>query len=448
MYRKYPKSKNIYHWEDILLILFCMTIPLQNMGGIMKGMTFAKVFLMAAIFYYFIRAFFRKDMYLFLLPFKSWTSLALLVLLGVNMLSGIHATDMTMYSGFNSRYIMLYVTVLVIGMAVKTKRHLLYAFIAAFLIGSVPNCVSGIVELVTGKQVLKYYQQGTAAQLALTGKKTQMGTHSEGSRRVVSFDGGAGVHAMHFVTYSGLSAIVPFLVRSIWLRLFLLAWVFLNLINVAATGSRTGMIGLFLGYFTFLALIEIKRKYKVLIVVATIVGGLVAVYVFDLPLARFFGRTEMTAYTTSFRIEQYRTAMNMFDRHKFIGIGLGQFVSDYMKYQWNYPGHERWYSVTLLHNSFLRQLAEVGIIGLFFLLLLLFTVCYKQYLIRTRSTDPVLRLLAVGLMCSFIGWCGGLLFYPSFLDEQGWILMGFGIALWNVYKQHEKDEAQAALPAA
>ena len=66
MYRKYPKPKRVWHLEEIALILFTMTMPLQNMG-IIKGLTFAYLFAFLGYGYFLVRAFLRRDPWILLL---------------------------------------------------------------------------------------------------------------------------------------------------------------------------------------------------------------------------------------------------------------------------------------------------------------------------------------------------------------------------------------------
>jgi len=436
MFRTYPKPKALWHWEEIALILFCLTLPMQNLGIITGGFTFAKIFLMVGYPYFMVRAYLRRDMWTVLVQFRSWIMIGMWALLLANLLSGVNALNMDMWMGFNARYLQLNNAIVFMVMVIKKEKRVLYALMIALLVGSIPNCLAGTYELITGKMVLKYVAQGTEETVAVGGGTTEL-PGSEGSRRIIGFDGGPGDHAMHFVVYAALSAVIPFLVKNWLLRGASLILLFLNMVNVAGTGSRTGMIGLAIAVAAFIVLVEMRHKW--LLVTFLAASTLFAVYVFDLPIPRLLGKKGEAHMTTTFRVQQYRTAFNMFLRHKFFGIGAGQFHLEYNRYQWNFPGYERKMAVLPLHNSYLNQLAEGGILGLFFLLLFLFVVMYQLYIMRVRSGNPLHRLLAVGIFSGFVGWCGGLLFYPAFLDEQGWILMAFTMGLWNIHELERKS---------
>ncbi len=78
--------------------------------------------------------------------------------------------------------------------------------------------------------------------------------------------------------------------------------------------------------------------------------------------------------------------------------------------------------------------------------LMLSVVLFKLYLVRIHSPDRTLRIIAVGFMSSFVGWCGGLLLYPSLADEQGWVIMGMTVGLWNVHRAVLKERASSPEP--
>ena len=435
MYRKYPKPKYVWHWEEIALILFTMTLPMQNLG-IFGDLTLAKVFAMVGYAYFMARALLRRDMWIVLLTFKSPTSLAILLFCFVTIASGVNASDTEYYTGFVSRYLSLFNIVIFYAYLMKRKRYLLYALIAGMIVGSFPNAVAGIYELITKNMVLKGFHQGTMAQQALFGPTTELPGET-GARRIIGFDGGPGEHAIHFLVYTGFVAMLPFLARSLWGKIFSCALLLIYLVNILGSGSRTGVVGLALALICFFIFIEMRRKLLVivLLIAATLVGG----YIFDVPWQRLLGRTAAIRTTTNFRVEQFRTSVNMVERHPIIGIGAGNFVPEYPRYQWNYPRHETSWSVTPLHNAILNHLVECGVIGLFTLFLLLSVTYTKLYLIQKHSPDRTLRIIAVCFMTAFTGWCGGLLLYPSLADELGWVIMGMTVGLWNVNRGLERE---------
>ena len=413
--------------------------------GLFYPFTFAKVFMLLGVPYWIMRAFFRKDLWLFLLPFKSWISLTMLFLIAGYLLSLFNLTDPE-YAGIGFfRVLSLYVAALWIGSILRDKRHLLYWLLVAIALSSAPNALGGVYELITQKPILKHRASGTAEVQAIHGQvfggeNFLGGGAAEGGKRCISFQGGGGENAMHSIVYMAIAALLPFIVKSLRLRLLALSLVGLNMINVLATGSRTGMIGLMTAIIFFLAFIEMRRKW--LVIAGGIVGFLLAAVIFDLPLARIFlNRGAGAQGTIDFRILQWQTAWTMFERHPILGVGPGNFMTEYHRYHYDFPSHDKVLVVGPLHNAILNQMAESGLIGLFLLLMLMAAVLLTLYIVRVRSPDPFLRNAAVAVMAAFAGWSAGLLFYPSFLDEQGWILMGIAMGLWGVHQKVLKESS-------
>jgi len=446
MYRTYPKPKHLWHWEECFLILFTLTLPMQNLG-IVKQFTFAKIFALVGYAYFMVRAFLRRDMWITLLTFKSPTSLAILLFCFVGMASGINMMDTQHFVGYLSRYLSLFNVVIFYAYLMKRKRYLLYALIAGLIVGAFPNAVAGLYELVTKKMVLRFVSQGTLSNQSLFGRTSQL-TGESGAHRILGFDGGPGEHAVHFLVYTGFAAMLPFLARRLWVKLLACGLVLIYLVNVLGAGSRTGLIGLVLATLTFFLFIQMRRK--LLLIAVMIVGVIVGGIVFDVPWKRLLGTTSGRVTTENFRKEQWRAGINMFEKHPFLGIGMGNFVPEYPRYHWNYPRHDTAWSITPMHNAILNQLVEGGLLGLFSLFLVLSVTTYKLLHVRMNSPDRTLRVIAVCFLTSFAGWCGGLLLYPSLADEQGWMIMGMTVGLWNVYKDDLRQRAAApgAGPAA
>jgi len=416
-----------------------MTVTLGSLGILSEMATFAKLALMLTFSWWFLRAFVRKDSWLFLLPFKSWTSLSLLALLVVTVLSLFNVAN-RQYAGTTLvRLITLYFAVLLIANVIKRDRRTLHWILVAFVIASIPSSLGGIYELVTHKQILKTRESGTEEYRELkatfgSGPQVEL-SGGEGGRRVVSFSGGSGHHAVHTVVYTAIAAMLPLLTRNPYVRFLAVFLVGINIINVVATASRTGVIGLGLAVLCFLYFVEMRPRHKWLIILFGILGGLLASLILDLPLARLLHKTSAAKGTVEFRVIQHQVALNMIEKNPILGVGPGNYIGEYHRYHARYPSHDKIAPAGPLHNAILRQFAEGGIVGGFFFLLVLAVVMLKLYWVRVRSPDAYLRLVAVAVLAGFVGWSGSLLFYPSFIDEQGWMLMGITIGLWNI---HEK----------
>jgi len=242
MYRTYPKPKHVWHWEELALILFTLTLPMQNLG-IIKSLTFAKIFAMVGYAYFMGRAFLRRDMWITLLTFKSPTSLAIIFFCFVTMASGVNMMDTEHYYGYVSRYLSLFNIVIFYAYLMKRKRYLLYALIASVIVGSFPNALAGLYELATKKMLLKGVSQGTLGQQSLFGPSTKLAGEA-GAERILGCDGGPGEHAIHFIVYAGFAAMLPFLARGRWMKILSCGLLLIYLVNIMGSGSRTGMMSL------------------------------------------------------------------------------------------------------------------------------------------------------------------------------------------------------------
>jgi O-antigen ligase len=197
------------------------------------------------------------------------------------------------------------------------------------------------------------------------------------------------------------------------------------------------MIGLLVAVTVYLTFIEMRRKW--LVVAVGIVGFILAAIIFDLPIGRLLNKSAGGRGTIEFRILQWQTGWTMFQRHPILGVGPGNFMTEYHRYHYDFPSHDKVLVVGPLHNAILNQMAEAGLVGLFLLLLLLASVILTLLNVRMKSPDPYLRQVSVIMMAAFAGWSAALCFYPSFLDEQGWILMGITMGVWNIHQKILKE---------
>lgn len=442
MFRDYPRPERMWRLEDLALLCFCTTVSLGKLG-IIGQFTFTKLFLVFGIPYWAARAFFRRDPWLFQLPLRDWNALAMLALLFGYLLSTFNVTSYEYYAVGLVRYFGLYVTALwMAGVIRDNRKRFLWVFVAIAL-SSMPNALGGVFEVATGKQILKFRAQGTEEMRAVATQMRAGGdlTGGGGGRRCVSFQGGGGDNAVHSLVWTSLSALLPFLVKHPTLRLLAIGLVGINMINVIATGSRSGIVGLAVALALFLYFIEIRGSRKLLIIALGIVGLLAATVIFDFPIARLLHRTAASKGTVSFRILQWQTAYSMFRQHPILGVGPGNFMTEYHRYHYDFPSHDKVIVIGPLHNAILNQLAEGGLVGLSLLTLLIVSVLLTCYKVRLSSPDPVLRHASVALMAGFAGWCAALFFYPSLGDQQGWMIIGQTIALWNVHKKILQEAA-------
>ncbi|MFN8529385.1 MAG: O-antigen ligase family protein [Anaerolineae bacterium] len=98
------------------------------------------------------------------------------------------------------------------------------------------------------------------------------------------------------------------------------------------------------------------------------------------------------------RLAHWQAALNMIEVHPWLGVGLGNYETAYPEFRllyWTFPlGHA--------HNYYLNVFAETGIIGLVSYLILWGAVLVHTWWTTRRQPDPLGRIIAVGLLASWI----------------------------------------------
>jgi putative inorganic carbon (HCO3(-)) transporter len=138
-------------------------------------------------------------------------------------------------------------------------------------------------------------------------------------------------------------------------------------------------------------------------------------------------KDEMTERAMVSRVTLWKTGWVMFQDNPVLGVGVGNYLDRYSDYVEIHPelflGHDR-YSV---HNSYLKVMAETGIIGIFTFMLVYFL--YYYHLVRFYFTqDKVGKLVAVALLIGSITFIlqntsNNLIFIPQ-MNIIFWMVSG------------------------
>src|SRR5262245_11816833 len=204
-----------------------------------------------------------------------------------------------------------------------------------------------------------------------------------------------------------------------WWRLALVPVVMLHLVAVVLSASRTGLV--LVGLMTLILLIRAPRaRWPVL-------GGLVVVGIVlvNLPRKYWLRFTDLQQVggivverSLQLRMHALEAGLEMFRRHPWLGIGLGNFPAESPRYM----------SVPLwAHNSYLDVAVTLGIFGLLaFLVWLLSGMemvarAARLWGIATRGAD---RTLAVSIGLSFGVICLAALALDLAFHPIVWILLG------------------------
>ncbi len=169
--------------------------------------------------------------------------------------------------------------------------------------------------------------------------------------------------------------------KKIWGKFFLFYFLFLTfLLALFFTFSRGAWIGLLVGllvmFVTILARRDLGQQKRLLKVV--LIGFLLIFILFhfysDLILTRLSANTRLEVKSNVERIASYRTASEIIKRHWLCGVGVGNYTL--AVYNELNSCQSSWYYQPV-HNTYLLVWSEIGLLGIFsFLALLFFSVYY------------------------------------------------------------------------
>ncbi len=140
-------------------------------------------------------------------------------------------------------------------------------------------------------------------------------------------------------------------------RWFYGGWTLLTLIEIVASGSRSGLVAAFfgLGLCVLFALSKLRLRYIMSVSALTMGFGLAVIYLEPhiRVIHRAFSALQLLFHgeiTDPFRRENWRLALWLFERFPITGYGIANVALDY-EYE--------------IHNTYLTVVAETGLFGFF-----------------------------------------------------------------------------------
>jgi O-antigen ligase len=204
--------------------------------------------------------------------------------------------------------------------------------------------------------------------------------------------------------------------------------------SLVITVSRGGLLGLTgMAFFGFL---KSKRKAQSLLIL--FLGILILSLTMPNQVWERFHKTQIkdieiqdgTTRSTERRLLLAKAGWGIFLDNPILGIGVGNYYWECMKYQPVHPGRA--------HTMYLEIMAELGIIGilLFFLIL---QATFKT-LKNIYKTPNELSGYAMGLSIGLIGFLTAALFLHAQQDKNLWLLIFLTAALDNIYRTKNNKE--------
>jgi putative inorganic carbon (hco3(-)) transporter len=233
-----------------------------------------------------------------------------------------------------------------------------------------------------------------------TGRINWVGIFNDPNDLALTFVIGAGIVLAFLFGKSKIltKVICAVLLGAFWYGIFL-------------TNSRGGMLALVVIVFFYF----VRRSRKFLL--GGIIGVLFIVAIFSFSPSRIalLSTAEESAYN---RVELWYGGLQMLKSNPLFGVGYGMFQNDLPQ---------------TAHNSYVLAAAELGFIGFFFFMGLIY-VSFKELSI-IQKFDEKLKKYALGLQSGLIGFCAAAFFLSRTYIILPYILFAFTGALLHVSQQ-------------
>jgi O-antigen ligase len=427
--------------EVVFLCLALLAFPLdmlisltgfQNVGQ--EGLTLTRLFFMLSFGTYIIRALWLKDSRMFSCLFDNPVSIILICYFAVSILSilfsrspstmGIHLVQQRF-----GKFLLYYLLISVIK-----DRRILKLCIASFVISIVFPVTAGFYEMISGNAVI--------SEIPLSADLTSAeGFHMEytGNIRIQGLSSDPDLHVTQIVAQFGLLLFLLVTAGSRKLQIILGLLLLVVMLNIFSAGSRSAWLAFFFSIFLFIGISPLRYKNRVL--VGIVGAGLVALIgmLVLFPRIAFHERIwgNLSYNPLSFRVELSRVALEMFKQYPLFGIGEGCYINEFHRFAKNAPSMPRKFPPNP-HNVYLGIIAEVGLIGLTVVCLLHLAIAMQIINSYRKATETGTKILAAGLLASFIGFWICIQFNVLWENKYGWAIMGFSGALARVTKvEHE-----------
>ncbi|MEK6715267.1 MAG: O-antigen ligase family protein [Candidatus Omnitrophota bacterium] len=250
--------------------------------------------------------------------------------------------------------------------------------------------------------------------------------NSKQGMRISGADYGPNEFAISLLPILGISFYTFFTKKGAGGKILSLIIAFTIFSALVLTFSRGGLIG-FLGLL-FIALIKTRRKIATIIFAIVIVAGLASFMPSD-----FWERIEKTRVEEKFigdptvdsttrRYMLSKAAWQMFLDNPIFGRGIGNYYYECRNYQPLTAGRA--------HNMYLEVMAELGIVGLVFMLGIFFTT--MKALNRIVKKNKELANYAKGFYIGLFGFFISAVFLHAEHDKILWFMIFMAAALENI----------------
>lgn len=218
----------------------------------------------------------------------------------------------------------------------------------------------------------------------------------------------------------------------------------LGVLNIVLTVSRGAYIGfaivvLSIGFYYIKSFLTPRRFIPLVLALGIVVSGAFALFTIDEEnLESFVGQatniTEGAGVVE--RFETYVWAIEQFEEHPLLGVGVGNYGPRIAKHPLITPD-DGW---LIVNNVYLEVLAERGIVGISaFFLILIFVAARSVKAIRFAKS-PLLKNVMIGLLIAFTGIFVQYNTFSILYIFHVWFLIGLMVAVQNlIFAENEKN---------
>lgn len=212
--------------------------------------------------------------------------------------------------------------------------------------------------------------------------------------------------------------------------------------GILATIVSTGLVvtftrgGWYAAIFSLIVLSFMKdKKLLIYIVIYIFAYSIIFTPVFDRAVSVVDEAERQNGQT---RIQLWLTAVQMFKDNPVTGVGIGNYYTLHDEYLQRYPHLDRGGKTLEPHNSFLKYLAELGIVGLSMFIVILYIVAGKSLWLWKKANLNYIDSLLAGFICGagavLIQSNTNSLLHDSRVVFGLWITTGLAIQLIRKYE--------------
>lgn len=408
----------MYICQKILFLLTCayiILLPLIPQGIGFRGVSFTDLILALIIFVYIINSvIFKRARENFINGIREFFTdklgIFMAILLAIMLASTFYAVDKKLALNESARFISYVFMYFVIKYEFNNKKQI-NILIKSYMFLSFVLCSIGIVQYFTGfaldEKFIKTYEFGGAIRIAST--------------------------LSHPNAYAGylILIIFPVIMLSIYeknksKKIVYILFSILVFTNLLMTYSRNALLGFAIGVVVLALLYSIKLLF------AFSGFGILTLLI---PSVFHRVRDITNLAQNESRIKLWKTALMMIKEHPLLGVGNGNYVSQYDTYIQKYRLDYNSYTHYPTHNSYLKVQSELGIVGIVSFLGIVITGLFRVKKLYSTTRDKFHNAFYMGVMASmvaflFMNLSDNLFFVPK-ATTYFWFLLATAEALLN-----------------